>query len=171
MKVFFIGLPGCGKTTLGSKVAAQLKRPFLDLDVEIERGEGKSVTHIFATAGESQFRQLEQNYLKKCCEMPGDFVMATGGGTPCFLNNIELINQNGFSIFLDTSVDTIADRMLKTEMAKRPLFAGETKETISPRIQQMRTQRISYYSQAKVTLADSDQLPQHVAEVILRSEG
>ncbi|MCB0488758.1 MAG: shikimate kinase [Cyclobacteriaceae bacterium] len=171
MKVFFIGLPGCGKTTLGIKVANQLKRPFIDLDAEIEKGEGKSVTHIFATAGESQFRQLEQSYLKKCCEMRGDFVMATGGGTPCFLNNIELINQAGLSVFLDTSVDAIADRMLKTEMAKRPLFAGETKETISPRIQHMRTQRIHFYSKATVTLAESDLSPQIIAEVILKSEG
>lgn len=170
MKVFFIGLPGCGKTTLGVKVANQLKRPFIDLDTEIEKGEGKSVTHLFATIGEKQFRQLEQNYLKKCCEMPEDFVMATGGGTPCFLDNIELINQTGLSVFLNTSVNTIADRMLKTEMAKRPLFAGETKETISPRIQHMRTQRIGFYSKAKVTLAESDQSPQNVAEVILKSE-
>lgn len=170
MKVFLIGLPGCGKSTLGREVALQLKRSFVDLDDEIVKGEGQSVGQIFGRLGEAQFRNIEKKYLKKWCDHAGDIVMATGGGTPCFLGNMDLINASGLSIFLDATVSEIATRMMNTELAKRPLFAGQDVSTIAGRIQEMRMERIHFYLQAKITLSGDHLNAQIITEEILALE-
>ncbi|MBX2941837.1 MAG: shikimate kinase [Cyclobacteriaceae bacterium] len=170
MKVFLIGLPGCGKTTLGREAAQRLGKPFVDLDDEIVKGEGQSVEEIFNSLGETQFRSIEKYYLKKRCDYTSDFVMATGGGTPCFFDNIKLINLVGISIFLDTAVDEIAARMMNTELAKRPLFAGQDISTIASRIERMRMERISFYEQAHITLSGDRLSAQFVAEEVLALE-
>ncbi|MEP2670335.1 MAG: shikimate kinase [Cyclobacteriaceae bacterium] len=171
MKVFLVGLPGCGKSTLGREVAQLLKKPFVDLDDEIVRGEGQSIGQIFAQLGEEKFRSIEKNYLTKRCEHGDDFVMATGGGTPCFLNNMALINRSGLSLFLDTTVSEIATRMMNTELAKRPLFAGQDISTIAGRVQEMRMARIHFYAQARVTLSGEHLNAQSIAEEVLALEG
>lgn len=170
MKVFLIGLPGCGKSTLGREVAKMLKRPFVDLDDEIVKGEGQSIEHIFETLGEAQFRNIETRYLKTGCDQSGDFIMATGGGTPCFLDNMKLINLSGISIFLDTIVSEIAARMMNTELAKRPLFTGQDISTIAGTIQEMRMARINFYTQAQVTLSGDHLNAESIAEEILALE-
>src|SRR6185503_20434689 len=100
MKIFLLGLPGSGKTTLGKELSNALRLPFVDLDSEIERLEGKKISEIFAANGEEYFRNLESSELRKRCTSKGEFVMATGGGTPCFFDNMEWINRAGKSIFL-----------------------------------------------------------------------
>ncbi|MFZ1807661.1 MAG: shikimate kinase [Cyclobacteriaceae bacterium] len=170
MKVFLLGLPGCGKSTLGREVAQLLKRSFVDLDDEIVKGEGQSVSHIFGSLGEAQFRNIEKKYLKQWCDHKSDLVMATGGGTPCFLDNLSLINASGLSIFLDTTVSEIATRMMNTELAKRPLFSGQDISTVAGRIQEMRMERIHFYSQARVTLSGDHLNAQSIADEILLLE-
>src|SRR6187402_3759097 len=103
MKYFLIGLPGSGKTTLGRKLATTLKIPFVDLDHEIEERETISTQVIFKKFGEKYFREVESTVLKAWCERMGSFVMATGGGAPCFFDNMDTINQAGKSIFIDVS--------------------------------------------------------------------
>lgn len=171
MKVFLIGLPGCGKSTLAKQVANQLSRTFVDLDVEIVKGERQSIASIFAAKGEAQFRALEKTCLSRWCARSTDFVMATGGGTPCFLSNMELMKKSGISIFLDTDVNEIASRMMNTELAKRPLFAGQDVNTIAARVEEMRTQRISFYDQADVKLTGSQISVDRVIKEILALEG
>lgn len=171
MKVFLIGLPGCGKTTLGKKVSLQLNKTFVDLDEEIVKGEGQSIGELFANVGERNFREIEKKYLTIWCAHDGDFIMATGGGTPCFYDNMTQINKAGFSIFLDTTVSEIATRMMNTELSKRPLFAGQDVSTVAGRIQEMRMQRISFYTQAHVTFSGEDLTVQSLAEEILSLEG
>ena len=156
MKIFLIGLPGCGKSTLGKKVADRLDRPFVDLDVEIVKGEKQSVENIFNAKGENQFRVIEKQYLVDWCHRQIDFVMATGGGTPCYFSNMDIIKKSGVSVFIDTDVNKIAIRMLKTELAKRPLFAGQDASTIAGRVEEMRNQRIGFYQQAQIKLSGSD---------------
>jgi len=170
MKVFLIGLPGCGKSTLGSEVAKLLNRPFVDLDEEIVKGEGQSIGQIFANLGEAQFRNVEKKYLIKWCDHTSDVVMATGGGTPCFMDNMTQINSSGLSIFLDTTVSEIATRMMNTELAKRPLFEGQDISTIAGRIQEMRMARIHFYAQARVTLSGDHLNAQSIAEEIVALE-
>ena len=101
MKLFLIGLPGSGKSTIGKELATALGILFVDLDLELEKQEGKKITSIFKNDGENFFRQIESALLKKWCISPSDFVMATGGGAPCYLNNMELIKKSGISFFLD----------------------------------------------------------------------
>lgn len=170
MKVFLIGLPGCGKSTLGREVAHLLKKPFVDLDDEIVKGEGQSIGQIFSDLGEAQFRNIEKKYLKNWCDHTDDVVLATGGGTPCFLDNMSLINASGLSIFLDTTVSEIASRMMNTELAKRPLFAGQDISTIAGRVQEMRMARIHFYAQARVTLSGDHLNASSIAEEILALE-
>lgn len=167
MKIFLVGLPGCGKTTLGRQVSQLLNRNFVDLDGEIVKGEQQSIAQLFTKEGEESFRIIEQKYLKHWCSREGDFVMATGGGTPCFLSNIELINNTGKSVFLDTTAKEIATRMLNTELAKRPLFAGQDKNTIEGRVKEMRMQRIPFYKKAHLTLSGNQINAEKIARWIL----
>lgn len=170
MKVFLIGLPGSGKSTLGRAVAHLLRRPFVDLDGEIVKGEGKSVHQIFGSLGEAPFRKIEKHYLEKWCARPGPFIMATGGGAPCHFNNMELINETGTSIFLDVPPEVIALRMLGMELAKRPLFAGQDATTIQGRVQKMREERLPYYAQARIVLSGERLTAQAIAEEVLALE-
>src|SRR5258708_25113313 len=101
MKIFIIGLPGSGKTTLGKQVAEKLNLPFIDLDLEIEKLEGKTVQEIFAKRKENYFRELESRTLKNFCSGKSDFVMATGGGAPGFFDNMDVMNNSGKTVFLD----------------------------------------------------------------------
>ncbi|HEY5690022.1 MAG TPA: shikimate kinase [Cyclobacteriaceae bacterium] len=171
MKVFLIGLPGCGKSTLAKLVAIQLGRTFVDLDIETMKGERQSIADIFTTKGEAQFRALEKTCLTKWCTRSTDFVMATGGGTPCFLSNMDLVKKSGISIFLDADINEIAGRMMNTELAKRPLFAGHDVDTIAGRVKEMRTQRIAYYNQADVKLTGSQISVDQIIKEILTLEG
>ena len=148
MKIFLIGLPGSGKSTMAKQLAHALGYPFVDLDVAIEQSTGHKVSEIFQLKGEPTFRKTERDELLRWLAKPGDFVMATGGGTPCFFSNMEDINHAGISCYLDVSSQAIAKRMLNTSLAARPLFAEENETTLIPRIDQMRKERLPYYSKA-----------------------
>jgi shikimate kinase len=153
MKVFLLGLPGSGKTTLGKKLANVLHLPFVDLDKEIERTEGKVISEIFSEKKEDYFRKLESAVLKQWCSRPDDFVMATGGGAPCFFDNIQIINSAGKSIFLDVPASEIAKRMSRAGVEKRPLLAGSGRDGLKDNIEFMRSNRISFYKQAGITFS------------------
>ena len=156
MKIFLLGLPGSGKTTLGKELAANLRLPFIDLDKEIEREEGKAIREIFAEKKEDYFRRLESAQLKKWCATAGDFVMATGGGAPCFFDNLEVINRSGKSIFLDVPASEIVKRISTGPIEKRPLLAASGKDGLKDSIEFLRSNRLPYYRQASIILSRSD---------------
>ena len=114
MKIFLIGLPGSGKTTIGKLIADELAIPFIDLDDEIEATSAKSIREIFSNDGESVFRQLEADALQNTILNNVSFLLATGGGAPCFHNGITIMNQIGITIFLNPSLEIIADRLTNT---------------------------------------------------------
>jgi shikimate kinase len=151
MKIFLLGLPGSGKTTLGKRLAAALQLPFVDLDKEIEKTEGRQIREIFAEKKEDYFRKLESAELKKWSDKPDDFVMATGGGAPCFFDNIDVINKAGKSIFLDVPATEIVRRISLGPVEKRPLLAASGKDGLKDSIEFLRTNRLSYYKQASLT--------------------
>lgn len=166
MKIFLLGLPGSGKTTLGKRLAAALQLPFVDLDKEIERTEGRQIREIFAEKKEEYFRKLESSVLKKWCVMPGDYVMATGGGAPCFFDNIDVINRSGKSIFLDVPASEIVRRMSIGPIEKRPLLAAGGKDGLKDSIEFLRTNRLTYYKQAAITLTGTDITAEQMVEAI-----
>jgi shikimate kinase len=156
MKIFLIGLPGSGKTTTGKLLAEKLKLPFVDLDFEIEKSEGKSINQIFEIRKENYFRDVESMMLKKFCLSTESFVMSTGGGAPCFHDNMKKMNDSGKTIFLDVSAKEIADRLEKTNLVERPLFARLSPDQLKDKIEFLRSQRIGFYKQASIIFNGSD---------------
>jgi len=156
MKIFLIGMPGSGKTTTGKLLAEKLKLPFVDLDVEIEKSEGQPINKIFETKKEDYFRQVESLTLKKFCSSAESFVMSTGGGAPCFHDNLAEMNGTGKTIFLDIPSREIAGRLAKTNLNERPLFAKLSLEQLKDKIEFLRSQRIGFYKMAKYIFAGND---------------
>ncbi|MFM7852430.1 MAG: shikimate kinase [Flammeovirgaceae bacterium] len=148
MKIFLIGLPGSGKTTLGKQLAERLALEFVDLDAEIEKSEVTSISEIFKLHGESHFREVEHLQLTKWVDEEKNFVMATGGGAPCFFNNIDLMNSAGVTIFLDVPAREIAKR-ISVQSANRPLLLNLSFEELKDKIEFLRSQRKSFYRKAK----------------------
>ena len=166
MKILLIGLPGSGKTTLGKQLAEKLGLPFVDLDLEIEKQEGKTVQEIFAQKKENYFRELESKTLKKYCSSESDFVMATGGGAPCFFDNMAVMNQSGKTIFLDVSATEIARRLQETNLTERPLFSKLSSEQLKDKIEWLRSQRISFYKQAQHIIAPNSNLLEELVKLV-----
>ena len=121
MIIYLIGLPGVGKTTTGKMLAKNLHFDYLDLDNEIELSTRKSISTIFKEKGEPYFRELEKDELFNTFNL-NDYVISTGGGTPCFFDNIEMMNKNGYTIYLSSTPKDIYDRFTPSELAKRPLL-------------------------------------------------
>jgi shikimate kinase len=94
MKLFLIGLPGSGKSTLAKELSKKLKYPFTDTDELICKKEGSSIEEIFINKGENNFRKIESDILKELVRTNGNAIISTGGGTPCFFDNMEIINQH-----------------------------------------------------------------------------
>ena len=149
MKVFLIGYMASGKSTLGKALAKALALPFIDLDVEIERTAGASITEIIHTKGELHFRKVESAVLKDLLEQHETGVFALGGGTPVFYNHIDLLNVEGETIFLDVPVGELAKRLEGD--VKRPLI--QNKEDVAEFVAKHMFERRPYYSQAKHRIA------------------
>ena len=154
MKIFLIGMPGSGKTTLGKRLAKEMLTPFVDLDKEIERREGKSVQQLFTERGEDYFRQVESKELTEWAASAKSFVMATGGGTPCFFEGIKVINQSGLSIFLDVPLSTLLSRLGKK--TDRPLLNADDLEEKKEKLSKLLANRTQYYQQANITVKNAN---------------
>ena len=146
--IFLIGMPGCGKTTLGRALAAEMDMPFIDLDEYIEERCEATIGQIFEQAGEQAFREIERQALQAVAAMDGAIV-ACGGGTPCQHGNMELINQSGLSIWLTTSAQRITERLcLPQEKAKRPAIAHMTDAEVLDFVTRQLAERQPFYEQA-----------------------
>lgn len=158
---------GSGKSHVGQRLAQQLNFDFIDLDDFLEQGEGTTISLIFETKGAAYFRKAEQKYLKALASKT-QTVIATGGGTPCFFDNMAWINQHGVSIYLKASVEVLAQR-LQTEMAHRPLLIGQTIHTLQTFIQHKLQTRSVYYEKAhhSIVINETNQLvvPQIIQKI------
>ncbi|MCE9540232.1 MAG: shikimate kinase [Bacteroidetes bacterium] len=153
-KFFLTGYMGSGKSTVGEKLAAKLKYDFIDLDKLIESDYKQSIPEIFATKGEKEFRAMEHNTLKRVIEK-NNVVVACGGGTPCYYNNMELMSNNGVTVYIKMSVDTLVDRLTNAK-EKRPLIENKTPTELRSFIKRQLEKREDVYHKAQYTVKGKD---------------
>ena len=155
MKIYLIGLPGCGKSTLGKQLSKRLDIPFIDLDIALEQREGKPVKDIFKLKGEDYFRKIESDTLRKVSHVLPDVVIATGGGAPVFFDNMKFMNEMGQTVFLDVPAREIANRILKSNKDDRPLLSKLAPGELKDPIEFLRSQRNNFYKKATYTISSS----------------
>lgn len=149
MRIIVVGYMASGKTTFGEALASKLGTTFVDLDRYIEEKTGKSISGIFEEKGEDGFRELEKNMLREAIEANPDMVLACGGGTPCFFDNMQYLNDNGVTVFLETSIPVLISRLVE-ENGKRPLLAGKNKDEIRGKVLSQLCERLPHYMDAKL---------------------
>lgn len=148
MKYFLVGYMACGKTRRGKLLAEEWGIRFIDLDAYIVGRERQSIPEIFAERGEAGFRKLETRYLHEICELYEDFVLSTGGGAPCFNRNMEYMNEQGHTLFLNTDMAIIIERLIRGKH-KRPMVSALTDDEIRDFVEKHLRERLPYYRQAK----------------------
>ena len=164
-RIFLIGYMGAGKTTLGKAFARSLGLTFVDLDWYIEERYHKSIRQLFTEKGEDGFRELEKRMLHESSEFE-NVVISVGGGTPCFFDNMEYMNNAGETVFLDVDVRVLF-RRLKAARQQRPLLDGKTDEELLLFIREALEKRLPFYTKAKHVfngeqLEDRNQIQQSV---------
>ena len=162
--IFLIGFMGSGKTSVGKHLAELLKSEFVDLDEVLEKNEGKTISQIFANRGEDLFRERESQCLKSFAGK-ANLVIATGGGTPCFHDNLKWMNENGVTIYLKTDPDILFYR-LKGEISHRPLLANYSEEELKKFIESKLLERSSFYNSSKIILNTEEMNAKEIAEKI-----
>lgn len=165
--IFLTGFMGSGKSTLGRKLAPLLNLPFIDLDTFIEKKENTRIASIFETQGEAAFREKETSYLKEIAALP-PAVVALGGGTVCFGNNLELAKQRGLLIYLELPVTVLANR-ISNSRHERPLLKGLSGEALLQTIDEKLAQRKPYYTQAQLTVSALGLTAPDLKTIILES--
>ena len=148
-RIFLLGYMGAGKTTLGRALAASLGLEFIDLDNYIEGRFRKTISQIFSEKGEDEFREIERRMLHETGEFE-NVVISTGGGTPCFFDNVEYMNSQGTTVFLDVPVERLFIR-LSIARHKRPLIKDKSDEELLMFIAGQLEKRLPHYSKAQHT--------------------
>jgi shikimate kinase len=156
MIYYLIGMMGSGKTWYGGRLAERLNVPFVDLDQVIEQQEERSINAIFETDGEAYFREIEAHHLRSLANDYENAVISTGGGTPCYHDNLVWMRQTGFTIYLRVPVDVLVSR-LQAANAERPLLKGVSAQQMHGKISILLEKRQPFYLQAHETLDVEDQ--------------
>jgi shikimate kinase len=162
MKIYLIGFMGSGKTHWGRLLSQKLGIPFFDLDEQVVSHAEKSISEIFAEEGEEHFRMLEKEVMHMITESHDSFVMACGGGSPCFFNNIDYMNQSGTTVWINTPSEILFKRLVK-EKENRPLIKELTDEQLKNFIHRKFADRKIYYEQADIAV---DEEPVHLESLI-----
>jgi len=153
--IFLVGFMGCGKTYWGRQLAPALGLPFIDLDGQIEQAAGKPINAIFADEGEEYFRQIEKETLHLLTETRSAFVMATGGGTPCFYKNIDYMKSKGRTVWINCSLECLYNRLIG-EKELRPLVRDLDAGQLRAYIHRKHGDRRIYYQQADIIVETDD---------------
>lgn len=158
-----------GKSTIGSLLSQVLNFKFIDLDAHIETSEGMTITQLFKTKGELYFRKQESHYLRALLEGNDTTIIALGGGTPCYANNMNAIlnSKSTVSIYLQYSIPKLSERLL-VERAQRPIISHiNTSEMMTEFIGKHLFERRQYYSQANYTIQCDDLTKEEIVEQIV----
>lgn len=166
-RIYLIGYMGVGKTTVGKKLAAYLGVNFIDLDKFIEAKYHRTIPEIFDERGEQGFRQIERQSLKEVSEIE-DVVVSTGGGAPCFFDNMEIMNNSGVSVYISAKPEELASRLIASKNV-RPIIAGMSIDELIPFITKHLDEREYYYNQSKIVYESDFLLTKE--EIYLTVEG
>ena len=159
MNIYFIGMMGSGKSTVGQTLSEIMQKPFIDLDSEIEKGTGKNISEIFDTDGEEQFRKMETKQLKQYSQS----IVACGGGIVLKDENREFINENGVTILLTASMEELSHRL--SDSGNRPLLADDNTEAALKKLWLER--QLHYLNTADFTIETDGKNPEQLTEEIL----
>jgi len=152
MKIVLLGYMACGKSAVGKELAKSNDFRFIDLDDFIEENERLTISEIFDKKGEIYFRKVEAEYLSEILNIKENSIISLGGGTPCYGNNMKLIQENSKSFYLKASVNTIFER-LRGETAKRPLVKAIGVANLQEYIAKHLFERASFYEKAHHTVS------------------
>ena len=157
---------GSGKNLISKELSVLNNFKIFDLDTEISKQNNRSITEIFKEKGEIFFRKTEKEVLEKILSTEKNIILSLGGGTPCYYNNINRINEKTISVFLKTNVKTLTQR-LSSEKDKRPLIQNISNEDLPEFIAKHLFERNPFYNQAKITINTDNLSAREIAEEIL----
>lgn len=169
MILVLLGYMGCGKSSVGRQLAVHLGYEFIDLDVQIEKEEARTISEIFSEKGEIYFRKKENNTLKYLINTSENLVIALGGGTPCYSDTMNFLNSNPgtISVYIKTPLEVLTNR-LYTEKSKRPVIAHiEKKEDLMDFIRKHLFERSFFYNQASLVIDAKDTSVEAIAKMII----
>lgn len=167
MIISLVGYMGSGKSHVSKVLSTQLGLKLIDLDQQISSINNMPISEIFEKKGEIYFRKIEREILEKILTTENNAVLSVGGGTPVYYDNMELINKNSESVFLRTSVPTLAERV-SLQKFKRPLIANIPEEDLMEFIAKHLFERNFYYAKSKYALStDQKSVEEIAAEIIL----
>lgn len=159
-------MPGCGKSTFGRKAAGLLRLNFIDLDMEISRVEKLSINEIFNQFGEAYFRENESKILKNISSNSDSFIMATGGGAPCYFDNMKFMKASGITIYIRASVSQLLLRLSEKGIEKRPLLKQLSEGNLEQGLSESLHQRKKYYEKSDFILPYHDSLEKDIVKIL-----
>jgi len=154
MIIFLVGFMGCGKSYVGRNLAPLLDFNYVDIDKYIEEHEGLTVKEIFEQKGETYFREQEQQFIANV-DTNQNLVVSTGGGAPCFFDNMDVMNEKGLTIYLNRNKEKTIWRLLKGQY-KRPLIAHLNQEELEKFYDERLESRKPFYEKAQLHVGDAD---------------
>lgn len=167
MKIVLVGYMGSGKTTVGKFLANELNFNFIDLDSYIEQSESMTISKLFKSKGELYFRKKEHEYLKEILTKQSNFVLSTGGGTPCYGDSMNtIIDKTKNNFYLKVSLPSLVQR-LSSEKLERPLIKNIPNEGLAEFIGKHLFERSYYYSQSNHTINCDTKTPKTIVEEII----
>ncbi|MEG0499592.1 MAG: shikimate kinase [Rikenellaceae bacterium] len=162
MLIFLIGYMGCGKSSLGKPLSGLMNYKFIDLDSYIEQECGMRIPDLFAHYGESYFRKEERRCLIELCENEENCVISTGGGTPCYEDNMEIMNRYGITVYINLEKTILISRLL-TSKKKRPLIESMDEEQLREFIEKSLSIREPFYNKATINITGRNIKPYDIS--------
>lgn len=166
MLIYLIGFMGSGKSTVGKQLAKKLNYGFIDFDELIEEQSGKKISEIFNGKGQQAFRNIETEILKSVSEFK-DTVVSTGGGTPCFFDNMKLMNETGITVYIRMSAGSLFHRLAQSK-TKRPLIEGLSDLKLMDFILDTLPEREHFYMQAQHVVKGENLKPEKLLEFFVK---
>lgn len=167
MKIYLIGFMGSGKSTYGQELSSELSLEFMDLDKKIEENEGKTISEIFEEKGEKYFREAEHKALLDT-EKPDNLVISCGGGTPCFFDQLDWMNQHGITIYLKLDEEKINYRLMQIKK-DRPLLRNLKNKEIKEFTRHKLKERGKQYNKAQIVLNPASIKPAYLKELLKKN--